>query len=70
MVAADILEEPVFSNNNRYILVVLDYFTKWVEVVPMPDQTATHIVSTITKYSAPWEFLKYSIQIKVAILKA
>ena len=28
MVAVDILEVPVSSNNNRYILVVQDYFTK------------------------------------------
>ena len=49
MVAADVLEVPVSSNNNRYLLVVQDYFTKWVEVVPMPDQTATRIVSALTK---------------------
>ena len=34
IVAADILEVPVSSNNNHYLLVVQDYFTKWVEVVP------------------------------------
>ena len=49
MVAADILEVPVSSNNNRYLLVIQDYFTKWVEVVPMPDQTAARIVSAVTK---------------------
>jgi hypothetical protein len=37
MVAADILEVPVSSNNNRYLLVVQDYFTKWVEAIPLPD---------------------------------
>ena len=47
MEAADVLEVPVSSN--RYLLVVQDYFTKWVEVVPMPDQTATGIVSAHTK---------------------
>ena len=36
-------------NNNRYLLVLQDYFTKWVEVVPMPDQTAARIVSAVTK---------------------
>ena len=44
IVAADVLEVPVSSNNNRYLLIVQDYFTKWVEVVPMPNQTATRIV--------------------------
>ena len=49
MVAIDVLEVPVSSNNNRYLLVLQDYFTKWVEVVPMPDQTAARIVSAVTK---------------------
>ena len=49
MIAVDILEVPISSNNNRYLLVVQDYFTKWVEAVPMSDQTATKIVSAITK---------------------
>ena len=45
MMAADVLKVPISSNNNRYLLVVQDYFIKWVEVVPMPDQTATRISS-------------------------
>ena len=50
MVAADMLEVPISANNKLYLLVIQDYFTKWVEVeVPMPDQTATRIVSAITK---------------------
>ena len=49
MVAIDILKVPVSANNNRYLLVIQDYFTKWVELVPIPDQTATCIVSAITK---------------------
>ena len=43
MVAVDILEVPVSSNNNRYILVVQDYFTKWADARPIPDQTAVRI---------------------------
>ena len=52
MVAVDIFEVPI-SSSNHYLLVVQGYFTKWVEVVPMPDQIATHIVPAITKYSVP-----------------
>ena len=37
MVAADILEVPLSVNNNHYLLVVQDYFTKWVEAVPIPN---------------------------------
>ena len=47
----DILEVPL-SYNNRYLLVVQDYFTKWVEV---PDQTARCIVSELLKlFSTMW----------------
>ena len=40
MVAADILEVPISYNNNRYLLVVQDYFTKWVEAIPIPDNSS------------------------------
>jgi len=48
MVAVDILEVPVSPGNNHYLLVLQNHFTKWVEVVPMPDQTAARIVTTVT----------------------
>ena len=31
---------PVTPRNNRYILLATDHFTKWVEVMAVPDQTA------------------------------
>ena len=43
MVAVDIWEVLVSSNNNRYILVVQDYFTKWADARPIPDQTTVRI---------------------------
>ena len=41
-VALDIMGplDPPTSNGNRYLLVVVDYLTKWVEAMPMKDQTA------------------------------
>ena len=39
-VAADILELPMTSRGNRYILVVEDYFTKFVALYALPNQTA------------------------------
>ena len=49
MLAADILEVPVSRQNHRYLLVVMDYFTKWVEAIPLHDQTAASITEAIIK---------------------
>jgi hypothetical protein len=41
-VAIDILGplDPPTERGNRYILVMVDYFTKWLQVAAMPDQRA------------------------------
>jgi hypothetical protein len=40
-VAIDILGPlPVTTNGNKYILVIVDHFTKWTESVALPNQTA------------------------------
>ena len=39
-VAIDITEMPMSSRGNKYALVVMDYFTKYVHIYPMADQTA------------------------------
>ena len=49
MIAVDVLEVPVSKSNNRYLLVVQDYFTKWVEAIPMPDQTSLRISTELVK---------------------
>ena len=49
MIAVDILEVPISSSNNRYLLVVKDYSTKWAEAIPLPDQTAVRITKALIK---------------------
>ena len=47
MLAVDVLEVPMSSHGNRYLLVLQDYFTKWAEAIPMPDQTTERIVRVL-----------------------
>ena len=49
MVAVDVLQVPISYQNNRSLLVVQDYFTKWVEAIPMQDQTAVCITNELVK---------------------
>ena len=49
MLAVDVLEVPVSYKNNRYLLVVQDYFTKWAEAIPLRDQTAARITEELVK---------------------
>ena len=46
---ADILEVPMSRNNHRYLLVVMDYFTKWADAIPLYNQKATSITAAIVK---------------------
>ena len=46
-VGVDILGPlPLSKKNNRYILVAIDHFTKWTEIMAIPDQSA----ETCTEY--------------------
>lgn len=40
LVAADITEDPVTPSGNKYVLVLQNYFTKYVKLYPMKDQRA------------------------------
>ena len=46
LLQVDVLEVPNSINRNRYLLVVEDAFSKWIECYPMKDQKA----ETITKF--------------------
>lgn len=47
LVFADITELPMTSKGNRYILVLMDHFTKYVNIYPMPDQRASTVAKCI-----------------------
>ena len=38
---------PVSQKGNRYLLLAVDQFTKWVECFPLPDQTAERAARTL-----------------------
>ena len=51
---------PRTRAGNSSIMVVADYFTKWVEAFPLPDQTAGTVARTlveqvVTRFGAPLE---------------
>ena len=57
MVAVDILQLTLFCQNDKYLLVIEDYFTKWAEAIPLPDQTANRItrelIHVFTRFGLP-----------------
>ena len=44
-IAIDVLGPlPETDNGNKYLLIAMDYFTKWPEAYPLPNQEATTVV--------------------------
>lgn len=40
---------PVTESGNRYLLVAMDYFSKWPEVYPIPNQEAATVVDVLVE---------------------
>ena len=47
-IAIDITEMPSSARGNRYALVTMDYFSKYVHVFPMPNQTAESVADRLS----------------------
>ena len=61
-VAVDVLTMPLTSRGNRYIVVFMDYFTKWAEAFAVPDQQAPTIArllvdNIVCRHGVPEELL-------------
>lgn len=60
-VAMDIMGPlPISERGNRYLLVVMDYFTKWAEAYPLPNQEAVTVAQAfvtqfVCRYGMPMQ---------------
>ena len=43
----DVLQLPLTESGNRYVVVFVDYLTKWVKAFAVPDQTAETIAGLL-----------------------
>ena len=49
-VAVDVLQLPLTTSGNKYVIVFMDYLTKWVEAFPTSDQQATTIANLLIEH--------------------
>ena len=54
IVGVDIMELPLTSNGNRYLIVFQDLFTKWPMVYPASDQKAERIARLLVEEIVPF----------------
>ena len=65
LVGVDVAILRVTDNSHRYILVTIDYFTNWVEAVPMKSMTAEECTraffsSVVSRHGCPEEIMSDS----------
>jgi hypothetical protein len=58
----DLCKMPSKSvSGNRYVVVMIEHFSKWIELVPIPEKTSHHTAAALRgvlcKYGAPAEVL-------------
>ena len=54
IIGVDIMELPVTSRGNRYLIVFQDLFTKWPMAYPAPDQKAEHLARLLVENIVPF----------------
>jgi hypothetical protein len=58
----DLCKMPhTFEDGNKYVVVMIEHFTKWVELVPIPEKSSFYIAAALkgvlTRFGAPAEVL-------------
>ena len=56
--SADVLELPESENGYRYVLVVTDQFTKWIEAFPLKRQTAEDVAQCLVQVMCRFGLMK------------
>ena len=54
IMGVDLMELPMTTRGNKYVLVFQDLFTKWPMVYPLPDQKTEHIVKILVEEIVPF----------------
>ena len=54
IIGVDIMELPVTTQGNRYVIVFQDLFTKWPMVFPTPDQKSERIARLLVEEIVPY----------------
>ena len=52
---------PVSANGNKFVLTISDYFTKWVEAIPLPNKCASGVAKT--PFMVQYYYYCYNINI-------
>ena len=52
IVTSDIMGpiKPISNSGNRYILVICDHFTKWIEIYALKSVKSTEVATCLTQY--------------------
>ena len=47
MVAMDLIEMKTTPRGNNYVLTLIDFYTKWVEAIPIPSESALDVARAL-----------------------